>query len=69
MIVTPSILILLALSVLLFNIAAVCMKIASVRDNRNESDHMAAVLYTMSGYIIGAGVVCIFVLICLVIAS
>lgn len=67
--VVPSVLILMALAIVLFGITAMCMTIASARENRNKSDRMAAVLYSVSGYVLGAGVVCIFILICLAVAS
>ena len=67
--VAPSILLLLALSIVLFGITAVCMTLASMRESRNESDRMAALLYGVSGYTLGAGVACIFVLICMAVVS
>ena len=67
--VAPSVLILLALAIVLFGITALCMTIASARENRNKSDRIAAVLYSVSGYVLGAGVVCIFILTCMATTS
>mgnify|MGYP001253612120 CR=1 FL=1 len=66
--VTPS-MFLLALSIVLFSLSALCLTIASVRENRNESDCMAAMLYSASGYTLGAGIACIFILTCMATTS